>query len=314
MKILITGGCGFIGMYVTQKLIKDGHDVFIIDTVSQFPEDYINFFKGSVLITGDLLNQIYLFEIIKKYKIDRIIHLAATRNWLSQEYPYIAFNINCLGTINCFEVARICDIERVAFATTVGIFGSNELYENLGLDSNNLLDNTFGEPFNVYGVNKLSNELMARQYVSRFGVSLVGFRLPLIFGPGKKSGSKTSRYNDLIEKSYFGEPISISANINQNFNMQYIKDSAKAAVCACLANNPKNVIYNTGGYILNICDYVEAIKKIIPGAKINIIEEPETDICDTCINSDLAKKEINYFPDFTIETGIEDHIKTISDK
>jgi nucleoside-diphosphate-sugar epimerase len=311
MRILITGGCGFIGMYVTQRLIQEGHEVFIVDIAQAPPKEFKNFFSGSVLITGDILSQIFLFETVKKNRIERIIHLVATRNWYSQEYPYFAFNMNCMSTINCFEIARLCDIERVAFASTVGVFGSNELYKKLGLDPNNLLDDTLGKPFNVYGVTKLSNELMAQQYCNRYGMSIVGFRLPLIFGPGKKGGSKTSRYNNLIEKSYFGEPVSVSAKVDQNFNIQYVKDSAKAAVCSCLANNPNNIIYNTGGYTMNIYGYVEAIKKVISNAKIDIIEESETDICDTCINSDLAKKEINYFPDFTIEEGIEDHIKSM---
>ncbi len=312
MRILVTGGHGFIGMYVTSQLIQNGHNVVILDNTGSPPKGFESLCRGSKAIVGDVLDKFTLFEVARENRIQRVIHLAATRNWYSQEHPYTAFNVNCASTLNLFEVARLCEIERIAFASTVGVFGSSDLYARLGVDPLDLPEGTLGAPFNVYGVTKLFDELMAIQYAARYSLSIVGFRLPLIFGPGKKAGSKTSRYNDLIERAYAGRPVTINAKSDQQFNLQYVRDSAKAAVCSCLAAKPGHVIYNTGGYRLDVREYIRLIRQIIPKAEISLIEEEGTDICDTCINSDLAKKEIGYWPDYTIAEGIADHIRTIA--
>lgn len=307
MNVLITGGYGFIGMYVSQKMMKLGHKVFVLDILPSPPVGSEEAFKGVAPIKGDLLNQLCLIEAVEKNKIDSIIHLAALRNNDSKKNPYTAFKINCEGTMNCFEVARICGIKRVVFPGTVASMGNYEFYKKLGFNIDSLPEEAPCNPANVYGITKLFNELMAMQYNKLYGLSIIGVRLSIIFGAGKKGQSRSSAFNDLIEKSVFGTPIEVGAVQGEKFCIQYVKDSAKAIVCGCLAGPDKGGIYNTGGTSVTMWEYAQAIKNVLPDAKITVKEDPEAaQLDDTCINSSLAAKEIGFIPDYTLEQGIKD--------
>jgi UDP-glucose 4-epimerase len=315
MRVLITGGYGFIGMYATERLIKQGHDVFIFDMLSAPPAGMEKSFEGANAIKGDLLNPFSLMEAIEKNRIDRIIHLAALRNNDSKRFPYSAFKLNCEGTMNCFEAARICGIKRVTYASSVAALGKYDFFKQIGYDIDSLSEDAPCKPSNVYGVTKLFCEMMGEQYCNLYDMNIIGVRLPIIFGAGKKGGSRSSFYNELIEKSVNGEPASVTANCSEKFNIQYVKDSAKAVVCGCLADSAEKGVYNTGGSIVTMEGYVQAIKNVLPKANITIINDPETSmIDDTCISSLLAVGKIGYKPDFTLEMGIEDHARALSEK
>jgi len=312
LRVLITGGFGFIGMYVSQRLLELGHEVLILDTLAEPPSGLEEAFKGVNFFRGDLLNQLSVFEAVEKNKIDSIIHMAALRNNDSQRNPYMAFKLNCEGTINCFETARICGIKRVVFPSSVAVLGKYEFYKKLGYNIHALPDDVPCKPTNVYGVTKLFGEMMSLQYNKLNEMSIVGVRLPIIFGAGKKGKSKTSSFNDMIEKSAQGKPITVSAEPGEKISIQYVKDSAKAVVCGCLAALDKRGIYNTGGAVVTMWEYAQAIKNVFPEANITIKEDPKAAIqVDTCIDNSLAMKEIGYCPDFTLEQGIEDHAKRI---
>lgn len=238
--------------------------------------------------------------------------MVALRNIDSQKNPYAAFKLNCEGTINCYEVARICDIEKVVFPSSVAVLGKFEFFKKIGYNIYSLPDDVPCSPTSVYGVTKLFNEMMSLQYNKRYGISIIGVRLPIIFGAGKKAGSKTSYFNDMIEKSAEGKPVTVGAVSGQKFSIQYVKDSAKAVVCGCLADFNKSGIYNTGGTIVTMWEYAQAIKNVFPKADITIKEDPKAALVnDTCVDNSLAMKEIGYSPDFTLEEGIEDHVKTL---
>ena len=312
MKILITGGFGFIGLYVSKKLLKLGHEVFIFDTLAAPPNELEEAFKGVNFFRGDLLNQLSVFEAVEKNKIDRIIHMAALRNNNSQENPYLAFKLNCEGTINCFEVARILGIKRIVFPSSVAVLGKYEFYKKLGCDIYSLPDDVPCKPTNVYGVTKLFDEMISLQYNKRYELSIVGVRLTMIFGLGKKEKSMTSSFNDMIEKSTQSKPVTVSAAPGEKFSLDYVKNSAKAVVCGCLADLDKKGIYNAGGTILTMWEYAQAIKSVLREATITIKEDPKAAIqVDTCLDNSLAMKEIGYSPDFTLKQGIEDHIKNL---
>ncbi|NLM14477.1 MAG: NAD(P)-dependent oxidoreductase [Clostridiaceae bacterium] len=313
MKILITGGYGFIGMYSTQRLLSLGHEVFVFDVLSKPPSDLAANFSGATAIKGDLLNPLSLIEAIKKYEIERIIHLAALRNNDSKKFPFSAFKLNCEGTMNCFEAARICGIKRVCFASSVAVLGKFELFRRHGYNIDSLPDDVPCSPTNVYGVTKRFCEMMSEQYNNLYDMKIIGVRLPIIFGAGKKSGSRSSYYNELIEKSSIGEAISVRAVVDEKFNIQYVKDSAQAVVCGCLASEEVSGIFNTGGVVLSMADYVKAIRTIYPRSQITIIDDPNaTTVDDTCIDSRLAAEVLGFEPEFTLEQGIKDHMATLN--
>ncbi len=308
MNVLITGGYGFIGMYVTQKLLADGHSVFIYDMLPKAPEG----FEKTVNIRGDLLDQKSLFDAVYSNKIDQIVNLAALRNNDSQAYPYTAFKVNCEGFINCLEAVRIFGVERLVYASSVAVLGRFDFYRTNHYDLERIYELPEGcavKPSNVYGVTKLFNEQMGEQYANIYGLKIIGARLPIIFGSGKKGGSKTSAFNDMIEQSYYGNPVTVELR-EDKFNITYVKDAAKGIYCATTAKDPKSGVYNTCGHTVDMYEYADTIKRVLPKAAITIhkTDMPQNQT-NTCVDITEAGKQLGYTPDFTLEQGILDHVK-----
>lgn len=309
MKVLITGGLGFIGMYMAKRLVSLGHEVVTFDPLPGPPAGLEKMFTGTEHFRGDLLSQLSLFEAVSKHKIDRIVHLAALRNLDCQKNPYLAFQLNCEGTINCFEAARVFGLERVVFASTSATVGSYEFYETIGINS--LPDDLIHRPINVYGVTKAFDEMMAKEYSNQYGLNIVGVRLALIYGAGKKAGSKTSGWNDLIEQSYHGVPMTVSRLGDLPVSINYAKDSAEASVCAVTAENPPSNTYNCTGHIVTSTEFCDTIKCVLPQANITMINDEQRPNTLGKFETENALKYLNYQPKYSLAEGIEDHIKSV---
>lgn len=309
MKVLITGGLGFIGGYVSSRLTSMGHEVVTFDTLPCPPAGMEDLFTGTEHFRGDLLSQLSLFEAVKKHKIDRIIHLAAFRNLDCQRNPYLAFRLNCEGTINCFEAARVFGLDRVVFASTSATVGTYDYYKTLGVES--MPDDSISKPINFYGVTKTFDEMAAKEYSKIYGLSIVGVRLALIYGPGKKAGSKTSIWNDLIIDSHYGKPISMSKMGDLPVSINYTKDSAEASVAAVLAEIPISKTYNCTGHIITSTEFCNEIKKVCPKANITMVDDDGRPGTIGRFETDDALKYLNYKPQYSIVQGIEDHVKTL---
>ncbi|MDR1978920.1 MAG: NAD(P)-dependent oxidoreductase [Synergistaceae bacterium] len=301
---------GFIGTYAANRLMSLGHQVTTFDTLSGPPPESAELLKGAEHFRGDLLNQLSLFEAIKKHKADRIMHLAALRNLDSQRNPYLAFRLNCEGTVNCYEAARIFGLERVVFASTSATVGSYEYYKPLGVDR--LPDDLPSRPINVYGVTKAFDEMIGKEYDKIYGLNIVGVRLALIYGPGKKAGSKTSGWNDLIEGSLKGEPMRQSRLSDMKVSINYAKDASEAAVCAVLAKNPPSGTYNCTGHEVTAAEYCDAIRRVIPKADITMVDDGAKPATMGLFDTRGAREHLGYSPVFSLEQGIEDHVKTLS--
>ena len=310
MRVLITGGLGFIGIYAANRLLSLGHDVVTFDTLAAPPPEAADLLKGAGHFRGDLLNQISLFEAVKKHKIDRIMHLAALRNLDSQRNPYLAFRLNCEGTVNCYEAARVFGLERVVFASTSATVGPQDFYEPLGIYE--LPDDPPVRPINVYGVTKAFDEMMGQEYSSVYGLNIVGVRLALIYGPGKKAGSKTSGWNDLIECSINGEPITQSRLSDRKVSINYAKDSSEAAVCAITATNPPSGTYNCTGHCVTAAEFCDAVRRVIPKANITLVDDGAKPATFGRYDTRRARERLGYEPVYSLEQGIEDHVKIVS--
>jgi nucleoside-diphosphate-sugar epimerase len=309
LKVLITGGLGFIGTYAANRLVSLGHQVVTFDTLAGPLPESAELLKGTEHFRGDLLNQLSLFEAIKKHKIDKIMHLAALRNVDSQRNPYLAFRLNCEGTVNCYEAARVFGLERVVFASTSATVGSYEYYESLGVSE--LPDDLPSRPVNVYGVTKAFDEMMGKEYSKIYGLSVIGVRLALIYGPGKKAGSKTSGWNDLIEGSVKGEPMKQSRLGDKKISITYAKDASEAAVCAILAENPPSGTYNCTGHGVTAAEYCDAIRHVIPKADITMVDDDARPATMGVFDTRGAREHLGYASIFSLLQGIEDHVKTL---
>ncbi|GHV46246.1 NAD-dependent epimerase [Synergistales bacterium] len=310
MKVLITGGLGFIGAHAANRLVSLGHEVVTFDTLPGPSSEAAELLRGTEHFRGDLLSQMSLFEALKKHKVDRILHLAALRNLDSQRNPWLAFRLNCEGTINCFEAARVFGLERVAFASSSAAIGTYAYYDSLHVTE--VPDDAPLRPLNIYGVTKAFDEMMAKEYSSTYKLSIIGARLALIYGPGKKAGSKTSGWNDLIECSVDGTPVKQSRLSDMKVSINYAKDSSEAAVRATVAENAPSGTYNCTGHRVTPAEFCEAVKRVLPKANITLLDDGAKPGTSGAFDTKLAKEFLGYTPLYSLEKGIEDHVKHLS--
>ena len=266
-----------------------GHRIFIYDSYLNRSR-LGNIDPNMTLVQGDVLNFKELVEMFRKTEIKIVIHLPALRNRESQEKPFQAHLVNSTGMINVLEAARLTNVERVVYASSVAVYCSPAYYRSLNLDPYCIKEWMPTNPFNVYGATKLYDELMAARYMEIYGLKTIGLRLAIVIGPGKTPGSRTSEFNDIIEAPVRKEIVSISSYGEQKVNLIYVPDAVHGFVCACIADNPRHPVYNIGGYILSARELVAAVQREFPEAPISIEESQKERQTASAIDSHPGKR------------------------
>ncbi len=316
MNILVTGGLGVNGAWVTRQLLEQGHRPVVyenrMDTL--LVPDIVD--KIDIVI-GDILDLATVIRTIKEYKIQRICHLAAWMLDTSQANPWLGFQVNAVGTVNILEAARIMDVERVVFTSSIGTFqpitGEHDYptYKPLNEDYP-----TKNPTTTVYGAAKVASELMCFQYNKNYGLDFVVLRFSQIYGVGKKvRHGSIAIQSKMIENAMLGKPTIIPHGGDEKTDMVYVKDVANSIVLACFAQNFKHRVFNIGsgeGYKLE--DIANAIRKIYPEAVFDI--GPGLDYIGFgrayCIfDISRARDELDYRPKFTLEDAVSDYVGTM---
>jgi len=311
MKILITGGSGFIGSNLANRLLALQHEVIIYDyqlNHSRLGQEH----PKRTLVQGNVLEHDELTEMFRKTAIEVVVHLPALRNLESQEKPFRAHLVNSTGMVNVLEASRLTDVKRIVYASSVAVYGSPSYYRSLKLDPFCVKEWMPTNPFNVYGATKLYNEMMATRYMEIYGVKTIGLRLAAVIGPGKTPGSRTSEFNDMIEAPVRKEKVSISSYGEQKVNLIYVQDAVHGFVCGCTADDPRHPVYNIGGYILSTRELVAAVHREFPEAPIDIKETQNERPVASAIECSLAKEDLGYEPQFSLSQAIHDHHQYMS--
>src|SRR4030067_616368 len=188
MAKLITGGLGFIGVYLAHALLQKGEEFVLFDIVGFSP--IIKKIKDKVkIVQGDLASWAEVMEVVKHYEIDGIYHTGALLSASAEEKPITAYHVNAGGTFNVLEAARLFKVKRVIYLSTIASYG-------LGI-SDIVNEDTIQMPISMYGVTKVFSERLGEYYYRKFGVDFRGGRLPSVIGPGRGGGG-ASAYSTLM--------------------------------------------------------------------------------------------------------------------
>ena len=167
-------------------------------------------------------------------------------------------------------------------------------------------------PYNVYGATKLYNEQMAVRYMDIYGVKTVGLRVSIVVGSRKEQGSKTSEFNDVIEAPVRKVAVSISSYADQKVNVIFVNDVVNGFLCACTAHKCDHSVYNLGGYRINTRELVVAVQKTFPESQITIAESDKERAVASAVDSTLAREELGYEPQFSLDDSIPNHNQTLA--
>jgi len=316
MQILITGGLGVNGAWVTRKLVARGLRPVLYE--NRLDDSLVRDIAGSFeIVHGDINDIAALVRTLKEYKIQRIVHMAALMPPGAQSDPLNGFRVNALGTVHVLEAARIVGVERVVFTSSRAAYGEIPA----GVHSHpTYLPVTEDHPCNpviVYDVCKVASEGMGHNYQRNYGLQFIALRFAAIYGPGKLARhGNVSIHSTMIEEPLRGAPVRIAKGGEQRDDMIYVDDVAEGVVLATLKDDPRYSVYNiASGQARTLGDFAAAVREVVPGADIEI--GPGLDFFDMGVNYycafDItrAREDLGFVPRFPFEEGVRDYVATM---
>jgi UDP-glucose 4-epimerase len=298
---LVTGGTGFIGAHVVRLLIQDGERVVIYDINPdrKLLDNLLGKSKsGQVeIIHGDVTDLAHLIRTCQEYDVEKIIHLSALLVLAASANPLLAVQVNCGGTINIFETARILHLKRVVWASTMGIFGSPEKHEQEYVPND-----APHYPTNIYSACKSFNEVCAVHYFNEYGVDNIAIRYPTVYGEGQSRGFTGTVAQELLVKPLLGKPgrVPCMGDIN---NWMYVEDAARVAIMASKVTKTQTRAFSVDGDVRSFDDVVAYVKTLIPGADITLVPVPAG--LPSKFDTTPAREELGYRPEWTMEKGMK---------
>ncbi len=317
MNILVTGGLGVNGCWVTRALLEMGHHPVVYDTRGDF--SLLRDIADSVeLVIGDILDYARLASTLKKHRVERICHLAASYPGPADANPLLGFQVNALGTVNVLEAARLMDIQRVVFTSSYGALSPmDEAHRYPGYRPVDESYPAYPAHSGVYAAAKVSSELMGHVYRNLYGTEFVALRYAAIFGPGKtdpRHGNFGQIWTHLLENAMLGRPTRVVRGGDERQDMVYARDVAHSVVLGCLAPSAdlKNSLFHiASGKGYTIGDFAAAIRTRFPDAEIQV--GPGTDPRGKgvyCVfDISRARAELGYEPQFTLPAAVRDWVE-----
>jgi len=295
MKVLVTGGAGFIGSHLVDKLLEAGVEVFVYDlpvAKHTAPQNEASFISGSILDMESLQ--------VAMVGIDAVYHLAAIAD-VKDVYddPTYAESVNVRGTINVLEAARRSKVPRVIYGSTTWVYSETDLEV---VDEDTVLK----APSHIYTATKLTSEYYCRCYDIQYGVDSTILRYGIPYGPRARDAAVVPNF---VSKALRGEPLTIAGDGSQYRRFVYVEDLAEGNA---LALNPVAVhrTYNLDGTEkISILEIAETIKKIIGPVEIQYVEGRPGDFSGKECVSLRAKEELGWQPKVSFEEGVRRYIQ-----
>ena len=308
MTVLITGGSGFVGSWMTRDLLARGENVVLYDLYPRTDLIY-DLLDEVTMVKGDLLDLGNLADTIKTHSVDRVIHAAGYLGYESQTRPPLAVKVNCEGTANVLEASRIMDVRRVVFTSTQSVYGTTPPGEPVTEDVE-------PKPTTVYGATKRMCEWLGINYAANYNMDFIGVRFPTVYGPTKLGRGWTVPLMDVVENPVAGLPATVDTGGDVIQEFLYVKDAARTVVNAAMVEETEHQIFNLGSstaYTLH--DLADIVRNRIPDAQIEIGNGPDPLIgLGGRLDLTRSSTEIGHEITYTLEEGVDDWIQFLESR
>ncbi len=292
MECLITGGAGFIGSHLVDRLIKQNHKVVVIDNLSTGKKENIN--PKTAFHQLDICD----FEKIRPFfqGIDYVFHLAAIpRVPISVEDPVGTSRVNILGTINVFKAAIDAGVKRIIFASSSSVYGDQETLP--------LKENMLPNPLSPYALQKLTGEQCAKLFVRLYKVPIVCLRYFNVYGPRIDFDSDYSLVlGKFLKLRVQNKPLTIFGDGEQTRGFCYIDDVIEANIMAMESDKIK------GGEVINIgsskSHSINYLSKLI-GGEVQYLPPRVGDPLHTQADISVAKDLLDWRPETDFDAGVQ---------
>jgi UDP-glucose 4-epimerase len=288
MRILVTGGLGFIGLRTVKKLVERGQEVFVMsrNPVLSYPE-----LVGKVgVVSGDMRLFTDVMKAVNMSGPDTIIHVAYALTAPGEADPHWAIQVNVLGTNNFFEAARLSGVKRVVFCSSIAAYATQEMYGDRPVSE----DEALLKSGSIYGATKALNEFMAAKFEAKYGVEIPSIRISAVYGSGREARGVTAWTSQMVAGAVAGEPVKIALRSDQLASFIYVDDSAEQLVRLALAQKLDHRLYNSGGVTSTPKEFADIVKKYYPVANIGFDEDAPRWPYPHLIDGTRLEKEIGF--------------------
>ena len=300
VKVLVTGGAGFIGSHVVDAYVAAGHEVLVLDNLFTGKKENVN--PKARLFQMELLDE-KLFELLRDEKVEAVNHHAAQINVKSSlEDPYYDVQQNVLASVLLLDLCRRANVKRLLFASSGGaMYGE--------ADQGAFPEDTRPRPFSVYGVDKYAVELYADVFVQNFGLEFVALRYANVYGPRQdpygEGGVVAIFANGMLKNREFqiyGDGLNIRDYV-------YVKDVAQANLMAL--THPTTDAFNIGtGIPTNTNQLYEALAKLTGWPHpIKRGLARLGDLKKSLLDPAKAENMLDWKPNYSLERGLAETVE-----
>lgn len=306
MSILVTGGAGFIGSHLVERLIKEGKEVIVIDDFNDYysPQIKRNNIKGFLnnsrfkLIEEDIRND--LKSVFQKHSIDQIVHLAARAGVrASLKDPQLYHDVNVGGTVNLLECCKEFGIKKFIFGSSSSVYG---VTSKIPFEEDDLLEH----PISPYAVTKIAGEETCRKYHESYDIHIICLRFFTVYGARQRPEMAIHKFIRLIHKN---EKVPFYGDGSSGRDYTYITDIIQGISSAMEKDFGFEIINLGDSRVVKLNELVNLIEKQLgKKAMLNHLPMQAGDVPITYANIAKAGKLLGYKPQVEIKDGISKFI------
>src|SRR5215813_12884770 len=303
MKILVTGGAGFIGSHLAESALAAGHTVVILDDFNDFYDPQIKhaniagFAKDVTVRHVDLRDGTSVRNLFHREKFEVIAHLAARAGVRpSIQHLQLYYDTNVTGTLHLLEAACVTGVERFIFASSSSVYGASKI-------SPFSEDQHLTQTLSPYAATKIGGEFLCSTYSHLYQLRVVALRYFTVYGPRQRPDLAIHQF---VRRIYAGEPIDQFGDGSTRRDYTYIDDIIQGTMAALNYDGALYDIFNLGeSQTIQLKDLILAIENAVgKKAKINRLAEQPGDMPRTYADISKSKKLLGYNPTTKLSEGL----------
>jgi UDP-glucuronate 4-epimerase len=303
MRILVTGGAGFIGSHLVEKLLATGHSVAILDDFNDYydpkikRENIVGILKDVAVYRVDLRENGAVRDLFHREKFETVVHLAARAGVRpSIQHPQLYYDTNVNGTLHLLEAARMTGVGRFIFASSSSVYGMAKTVpfsEDLHLT----------QTISPYAATKIAGEFLCSTYSHLYQMRVVALRYFTVYGPRQRPDLAIHQF---AKRIHADNPIDQFGDGTTRRDYTYIDDIVQGTIAALEYNGPLFDIFNLGeSETIQLKDLISAIESALgKKAKINRLPEQPGDVPLTCADISKARRLLGYKPTTQLNEGL----------
>ncbi len=308
MKVLVTGGAGFIGSHLVEVLLADGHTVSVIDDFNDFYDPKIKRKNLQKVLPDihlhaiDIRDKEAVLQVFAAERPEAVVHLAAragVRPSIRCPELYLSTNIN--GTFHLLEASKEHEVTRFVFASSSSVYGASEVTPFRE-------DQVLMQTLSPYACTKLAGEHLCSNYSYLYGIRAVCLRFFTVYGPRQRPDLAIHKFTDLIHR---GKPIDVYGDGTARRDFTYIDDTIQGIVASIQHQGAPFDIFNLGeSETIQLREVIAEIEAALgKKATINLLPPIPGDMPATYADISKARRLLGYAPATRIQAGVQKFIE-----